>query len=413
MKIVFITFRLAFRNLLRNKRRTLLTVAAISFSLICLEVFGALKDGLHQEMVKTATQFDIGAIQILPRGRAANLTGLEFLPPMEMFEEALAEAGVSHYAGRLTSQALMLGPLKSGAVRLSGVVMEEEQQVTLLSDSLVLGEFPRAGKSVLLGKRLAVSLGVSLHDEVTLVAQDIIGDPVSAPFQIAGIYETGVANLDQTQVYLPLEALQMFLNAPGKISEIAIRTPLQETQERRDLLARIFENKSGKAWTRVKVESWDEVLPDVKQLIDLNSVTMNILIGIVFIIVAMGIANTMTTITFERFREFGAMAAMGTTPAEIVGLVSMESLLLGLVSSVIGTCIGFLLCLYLEIYGIDLTQFTSANQYFANNHILRAVLTWENFFTAQMVTLAVSFLAGLYPAWRASRQDPCQALVHI
>ena len=116
---------------------------------------------------------------------------------------------------------------------------------------------------------------------------------------------------------------------------------------------------------------------------------------------------------FERFREFGTIAALGGTPAGIMGLVTAEAMALGLAASLLGSAIGIPLCLYLAHYGIDLTAFTSSNQYFSNNHVLKAVLTWQEFLATNGFTLVVAMLAGLYPAFCAARQNPAQALTHL
>ena len=127
----------------------------------------------------------------------------------------------------------------------------------------------------------------------------------------------------------------------------------------------------------------------------------------------MGIANTMTTVIFERFREFGTLTALGATPGGIVSLVMTESLLLGLFAALAGSLTGFGACVYLARYGIDLTHFTSANQYFVVGSVLKAVLTPGDLILANTITLATAATAGLYPAWKASRLNPVKALSHV
>ncbi len=139
---------------------------------------------------------------------------------------------------------------------------------------------------------------------------------------------------------------------------------------------------------------------------------MRLLILIVFAIAALGIANTMTMITFERFRELGILAALGLRPGGIVLLIVLESLCLGLIAAALGSLLGIGVCSWLGRHGLDLTRFTSANQYFAAGHVIRAHLLPADLAAANLLTLATALLAGLYPAWKAARLDPVQAIRH-
>jgi ABC-type lipoprotein release transport system permease subunit len=139
---------------------------------------------------------------------------------------------------------------------------------------------------------------------------------------------------------------------------------------------------------------------------------MRLLILIVFFIVALGITNTMSMAIYERIRELGVLAAIGTTPTRIMGMVVIESCYLGIMASLIGSAAGILACAWLSRYGIDLSSFTSNNQYFASGHVLKAHLTAFDFFAANLTTLATALLAGLYPAWKGARLDPVTAMRH-
>jgi len=405
MKSLAITLLLACRNLSRNRRRSLLTISAIAFALVSLLVFNSLKQGLHQTMIATATQTDIGAIQIHGQGYEANRVNLSALPDPVEVSKALASMGITTFARRLKGNGLVLAGPKSAAVLLHGVVNEEERRVTVVHERLIAGVAPAGEKEVMIGQGLARALGLALADPLTIMSQDLFGAPVTRRFTVCGIFQTGVAAFDQGHLFLTLPGLQSYLDADGLISEIAVSVPIAEHTAQVGLLRQ----RLGDAY---RVEPWEAVAPDVTQLIALNDSTMLILIAIVFLIVGMGIVNTMTTIIFERFREFGTIAALGCTPAGIMGLVTAEALALGLAASLLGSTIGITLCLYLARYGIDLTAFTSSNQYFSNNHVLKAVLTWQDLLATNGFTLFAAMAAGLYPAWCAARLDPAHSLSH-
>ncbi|RMG73691.1 MAG: FtsX-like permease family protein, partial [Nitrospirae bacterium] len=125
------------------------------------------------------------------------------------------------------------------------------------------------------------------------------------------------------------------------------------------------------------------------------------------------ITNTMTTLIFERFREFGTLTAIGTPPEGIVTMVLSESALLGIIACVIGTLTGYLVCLYLRQHGIDLNQFTSANQHMAFSHVLKAYALPGDIIKADVITFLTALVAGLYPSLKAARLNPVDALRHV
>ena len=406
MKMLLMYSRIGLRNIRRNVRRSLFTIVAVSFGLFCLIVFEALKVGLHHEMLHSTLNLDAAAIQVHAVGFEQNLAMLQPLPQPAEVEKQLAAAGITHFAARIKSPALVLAGKRSSSVLLAGVMPEQEKEVTFVADKITAGTYLAEPGTLLIGQVLADSLRVGLGDEVTLMVQSMFGRPAARKFTIGGMFRTELASFDRNHLYLDLTTAQHFLDADGVITEIAIRTPPAKAAA----AAEILQRRLGEAY---QVRSWQQNLPDLEQLIELNDATMGLLVIIVFAIVAMGISNTMSTVIFERFREFGTLAAIGTPPRGIVALVVLESFFLGLLAAILGSLAGALACSLLASHGLDLSRFTSANQYFAAGHVLKAYLLPGDLLLAVAVTLATALLAGLYPAVKASRLEPVEALVHV
>jgi ABC-type lipoprotein release transport system permease subunit len=396
--------RLAVRNIWRSPRRSLLTIAAIAFGLFCLIIFQALKVGLHREMVASTVQVDAASLQVVAAGRGEGLTRLQPLRDPRQVVSLLAERSEAAAGMRLRAPGLLSSPAGSAAVVLTGVEPEHEAQVTLVAGRLVTGRYlePRGG--ILLGSVLAESLGVTVGDEVTVLVQTLFGKPASRRLPVRGIYRTALASFDRSHVFLDLPTAQSLFDAADVATAVAVQVP----PEHEAALAAWLRNRLPA--DRYRVATWQELAPDVTQLIDLNDGTMRLLVLIVFAIVALGIVNTMGMSVMERTTEFGVLAALGIRPLQVVVLVILESLALGVVAALAGSLAGVATCGYLASYGLDLTSVTSANPHFATSHVIKAHLVGADLLLANLVGMLTALLAGLVPAWRASRLVPAEAL---
>lgn len=399
--------RIALRNIVRHQRRSLLTIAAVAVSVFCLTVFQALLAGMHQKMAESALGLDTGVIQLHGADFRRNQTRLLPLPAPETIAPAFKAAGLSRFAPRLKAPALILAGRHSSSVQLSGIEPNRESEVTLIRQKMVQGSYQVGPGQILVSKGLADSLGLRVDDPITLMVQSFFGQAKTGRFTVAGLFATGLDSFDQSHVYLSLATAQNLLEAEGAISEVAAACPPAEAE----ILASRLRQQLPPG--RYQVLPWRQLAPDLAQLMELNNATFRLLVCILFAIVAMGIANTMTTVIFERFREFGTLAALGATPGNIVSLVLTESLLLGLFAALVGTLAAAIACIYLGRYGVDLAHFTSTNQYFVAGSVLHAVLAPRDLILANAITLLTAMVAGLYPAWKATKLNPVQALTHV
>ncbi|MHB8791325.1 MAG: ABC transporter permease [Desulfobulbaceae bacterium] len=396
---------IALRNIFRQPRRSALTILAISFSVFCVIVFQALKVGMHQKMVDSALSLDLGTIQIHRTGYEANITLFQSLPEADTLLQTLAENGFTAYSPRIKAPALILAGQRSSSVLLSGIHPEQEQKVTLIHSRLTAGEYlPPDRESLLISQGLADNLKLRVGDDVSLMLQDVFGKPVVKKIRISGLYATGLSSFDMHHLYLPLSTLQNFLAAGSEVTEIALAADPGEAKRLAALLAEKTEPDKH------RITPWQEMAPDIVQLMELNDATFKLLVVIIFFIAAMGIANTMNSVIFERFREFGTIAAIGTTPSEIVTMVSLESLFLGGFACAAGTGAALLVCAFLGVHGVDLSHFTSSNQYFTAGAVLRPAILPGDIASANVITMFTALVAGLYPALKASRLNPVDAL---
>lgn len=403
---LFLYARVALRNVLRNRRRSLFTIAAIAFGLFCLIVFQALKVGLHRQMTDGTVLLETGSLQIHAAGFESNLAELRPIDAPDRVEAALDSAGVSAFGRRLRVPALVLSGAGSSAVMLSGVDPAAEPRVSRIAEKVIQGRYLGNDDRILIGYELAQSLGVKPGGTLSLMAQDPAGFPVSRRFTVGGIYRTELGSFNRSRVFLSLETARKFLRAGDVVTEIAVLVD----RGREERLAATIRTMLPAA--SYQVRTWQEAAPDLSQLIEMNDATMRLLILIVFAIVALGITNTMTMTVYERFHELGVLTAIGTPPSGILAMITLESLFIGAVAAVVGSLAGIAACAWLARHGIDMTHFTSSNQYFAMTHVIKAYLVPGDLVAANGVALATAFLAGLYPAWKAARLEPVKAIGH-
>lgn len=395
--------KLAMRNLWRNPRRSMLTATAIALGLSCLIIFGALKRGLHEEMRNSTVRLETGAVQVHAAGYEANVIHLKPLVNAQGVIEAAKRSGALSHSTRIKVPALVIAGDKSSSVMITGVEPELEQVVTIIASRVVEGSY-LGNDGVLIGASLADSLGITVGQDIGLMAFDKEGSQRRKKFTVSGVFRTELSSFDRGHIYMPITVAQEFLKATGVVTEVVLTGDESAILNN---LRGLLSNEDYVIW------SWQEVAPDVKQIMDINDASLRLIALIVFAIVALGIANTMGMAIVERYREFGIIAALGTTPGSIMGLVLLESLLLGVIASFVGSALGLIACIYLSIHGIDLSLFTSSNQHMAISHILKGNLSALDFLSANVLTITTSVLASCLPALKVSRLRPVDAINHV
>ncbi|PLX95831.1 MAG: hypothetical protein C0620_03535 [Desulfuromonas sp.] len=396
--------KIGLRNLGRNRRRTLLTGSLISFGVLCLIVFQALKVGMHNQMILSTTSLDSGILQIHAPEYRNNRTGLQ---PLAQPDQLVAKLTGHHiaFSARLKTAALILAGPQSSMLSISGVHPDHERQITQIAANLVEGTYLQSAETIVLSRSLAQAMSLAVGDQVTVMAQDSGGQPALIPLRIQGLYDTGLPSFDNTHAYVTLDTMQHLLKADNVITEIAIHSTLNAQSQAESQLHELLDE-------RYVITRWQQNLPDLVQLIELNDTTMSILIVIVFSLVGMGILNTMTMVTYERFQEFGLLSAMGYPPAGVLRMVLYEALFLGVGSAIVGSFVASLICIWLSQHGLDLSQFTSSNPYFTNAHILYPQTRLIDVVSAAAMACLTCVISSVFPAWKVSHLDPVEALRH-
>jgi putative ABC transport system permease protein len=404
--------KLAWRNVKRNKRRSALTVLIAAIGLATLIISNALYDGFHERMISNAVKIFMGHVQVHARGFQDN-PGVEkcfVSPPAEVFS---SKKEVAAFARRVRVQALASSAYNSQPVMVVGIEPERERQVTNVERSIVSGTYlkdsPENGQECLVGEQLLPALRIAPGEKLVLMTQAFDGSIATDAFRIAGVCRTGHPEIDRNTVWIPIKSAQRFLVYGDKISEIVI---LAKSAGKAEALKRSLSRELDQ--NTLEVLSWREIAPDIVQLVELDIAMQRVLMIIIAAIVAAAIMNTMLMAIQERFTELGVIAAIGTRPDQIIGMLLAESFFLGLLGLAAGAVLTGAGLVYFYLHGVHLASFSAGVvKLIGLDTTVHPVVKAGQVLISGLVVLVSSTVVSLIPAFRAAHLEPVKAIRHI
>ncbi|MBI2754653.1 MAG: ABC transporter permease, partial [Betaproteobacteria bacterium] len=399
--------KLAWRNVLRNRRRSAITVLSIAVGLAALTFIWAFIDGQNSQMIRNSTRFLAGDVQVHLKGYhddpTLDLTMADALP---VLANARADLNVEAAAVRLEGKALASRGDKSRGIMLVGVDPQEEAQVSALFNAVVSGR-PLTDNTpgVLIGEQLAQALGLAAGDELLLVGQGYDGSLASGRYPVRGVFRTRLDDLDGRVAVLPLAVVRDFFVAPAGASAIALR--LRD----RDRLDATQTRLSQRLGPRYEVLGWPQLLPMVAVSTRFHAVMGWVVLAVFFGIVAAAVANPILMAVIERTREFGIMLALGTSRGRLLGLVLIEAMLLGGLGLLVGNLLGLTVTGFFAARGIDLGAFGSFVRTMPGlEDVLYPLIQLERSTMLSLLVFAIACLTALYPAAKAALLEPVAAI---
>lgn len=403
---------MAWRNVWRNRRRSLLTILAISLGLAFNIFMRSIGDGFHEQMVDNSVRSHIGHLEVHRAGYHDNPGINKTLPAPEEVERAIQTLpALRGYSLRTLGDGLASTAENSAGVVIVGIDPERERTVTTIDRAVVKGEYLSEGmaRPILIGDRLAVNLKAGLDDKVVLLVQAADGSMGANLFRVVGIFRSGAPELDGGMAFVLRQDAQSLFSLQNRVTEAVIL--LDSSRAVPAAQATLRSELAGK---NVEVLTWYQVEPFLLQFIQLDDAFFYIIVVFFFVVISIGILNTIMMSVFERVREFGVMMALGTRPRQIIKLVVVEAFVLALVGAVVGSAIGVTASVYFAREGMNLSSWAEgAAALGMTSTIVYTKLTAANFVLSNLSVLAVVMLVGLYPAIHASRLRPVEAIRHV
>ncbi|MCB9781052.1 MAG: ABC transporter permease [Alphaproteobacteria bacterium] len=404
--------KLATRNLLRNTRRTLITMAGISLGLAMMMGSNNLAFGSHQDMLRTAIGLLAGHVVVQAEGyqeeNDAELVVTDSTAVAEQLRQAFPDASVGR---RLLVDGLITSPTNARGAALRGVEPSAEAKVIDLDDKVIEGEWlaDDDDRGILMGEEMVDALGIEIGDKVVFMAQPDGDEVQSKLFRLRGIYRTGSPEIDGYIAIVPLQAAQGLYQAKDPATQIAVH--LDSDRQTLPTWERATQVVTADG---LEVLPWQKAIPDVYEFVKLDSAYSDGIWFVLGLIVAMGVVNTVLMSVLERVREFGVMMAVGLKPLKLALMVLAEGLVLGMASAVIGVGLGLLLSWPLVVYGIDMSSMGESMETAGvplSMHMY-AEIDWARLFVYPFIGIGFSVLASLYPAWKVTRLSPIEAIQH-
>lgn len=399
--------KLAWCNVLRNLRRSAITVLSIATGLAALTFIWAFIDGMNQQMIQNSTRFLTGDMQVHQRGYHTDPTlDLTMDPVAPVLAAVRADPNVEAAAVRLEGKALASRGDKSRGIVLVGVQPREEALVSVLFSAVVRGRALQDDQGgVLIGEQLAQALGLAVGDDLLLIGQAYDGSVASGRFPVRGVFRTRIDELDGRVAVMPLEAVRGFFAAPTGASAIALR--LRE-RARIDATQARLSQRLGVGYEAL---AWPQLLPLVAVSARFHEVMAWVVLVVFFGIVAAAVANPILMAVLERTREFGIMLALGTSRARLLGLVLLEALLLGALGLLVGNLLGLSVTALFARVGINLGAFGAALRTMPGlEDVIFPVIRWERSAMVSLLVFATACITALYPAAKAARLEPVAAI---
>jgi len=405
--------KIAWRNLWRRKRRTLITGISIGFGVMLAVTFTGTGDYGYTNMINTSAIMGLGHVTIEPRGynqtpsldKRLRKTG-------QIRERVLAMPGVNDAIVRIMGQAMFASASKTiGGVFMGIDPAQESPEQNLLIRSLVQGELfsGKDSRGVVVGSKMAEKLNLRIGKKLVYTTTDVNGEIVSEMARVTGIFKTGVNEVDGGMVLLPINSVRATLHYDAQDATLlAVIINDQRYAERmRDNIS------LAEGDPQIEVLSWQQTQVELAGVITMDRSGNYISQFLIGLLIAAGILNTLLMSVLERTREFGVMMAVGMSPRTLFMLVVVESLWLAIIGIVIGIIITAPWYAYLYYVGLDFSG-AIGEDYSAGgilvDPLIRIRLYKESIIAILTGVFSLTLLAGLYPAWRAGRIPPVESL---
>ncbi|MBI1767166.1 MAG: ABC transporter permease [Bacteroidetes bacterium] len=400
-------FKLAWRNLWRNRSRSLITMASVFFAVLLAILIASLQDGVYANLIKNAVNFYTGYIQIHKKGywdeRVLDNT---ITKDEKTFGELKNNPDIKFISSRLESFVLASNGDKTKGCFISGIDPEKEAVMISLKDKLIEGKyFSKNDKAILIAEGLAKKLQIRLQDTLVLIGQGYHGATAAGKYPVKGILKFASFEVNDAFLFLPLNEAQILFNADNIVTSYVI---IPESTETLDELKAKLGAFLGNDY---EVQTWKDLLPGLDEHIRMCTADGYIFIAVLYVLVSFGIFGTLLMMMAERGKEFGMLVTIGMKRKQLGLVVLTESILITVMGSVMGAALGIPLTYYFRFNPIQLTgKLGKAYETLGFESNLASSTNGDIVVTQTTIILVIALVLSFYPLIKILGLRPEQAL---
>lgn len=403
---------MAWRNVLRNYRRSAITIAAIAVGLAAMIFLWGFVDGTIQQSIDNFIRIYSGHIQVMAPGfqRTRNLEDSLRVDDQRLAKAAARQPAIEAVSPRIEQFGLASATERSAGVLVIGVDPVRESSVTRLAQFVAQGAWLQAGDdhAIVIGEDLADTLQVRLGEKLVLMTQAADGGLGASAYRVTGLLKSGAEELDRQVAFITVAAAQDLFALKGKVSKWVVRT--RSADAAAAVMAALSRELDP---AHYDVLAWNDLNPHMFQWFDFDIAFMTVILFVVLLVVAIGILNTVLMGVLERTREFGLMMALGTKPHQLVATVLLEACCLTCIGIGLGFALGVAGVWYFGRVGIRIPNMELAMSHVFGSDLVYTVISVRHLLSSISVIVVTSLAVSLYPAWRATRLEPVEAIRHI
>jgi ABC-type lipoprotein release transport system permease subunit len=401
-----VIFTLAWRNLWRNHRRTVIMLAAVTLGVWAMIFMTALMRGMVDDMIADGIRNLPGQAQIHhPKYKDDPSINNSMAPPDKELLAALSNPGIEAWTQRVSVPAVISSERESRGVTLIGIDPDQDSKLGFDIDSIIDGRYLDGSddNGIILGAKMVDRLETRLGKRIVIMSQDPENNLADRGFRIVGIYKAKLASLEEMYVYAGIDTVQQFLKMGNSISEIAVTG-----EDYRDISHWYPQLEQSTAEDRQALP-WYEVDSYLGSMLAMMDGFVLVWIVVIFLAMSFGLVNTLIMAVFERVREIGLMLALGMRPGMILYQILIESFLLLSIGLMLGNIAAYVTILPLQD-GIDISIVAEGMEMMGTGSMLYPALKLSDVILANIVVIILGLLTSILPAWHASRYDPIVAI---
>ena len=403
-------FKIAWRNIYRNKKRSLITITSVFAALFLIILMRALQFGFYDKLIETVVESYAGYVEIHADGFWDNQSlDNSMQVDQQLLDNINSVEGVENIVQRLQTFSLIsVGEKTKGGV-INGVNLSEEQKITDWNKKMVSGSFDLSDNEIIIAKGIAEFFGISENDTLILYGQGYRGMMAAGKYPIKGVIDLKNPDLNKIGLFMTMESVRNYVSSDDISTHIIIDKEKYYNEDK------IVEDLGLILSDDYEVMTWKETLPEIEQTITADSAGGLIMAFILYVIVVFGMFGTVLMMTEERKYEFGVLISVGMSRIRLFGIILVETIILSMVGVVLAVMVTYPISIYYNINPIDMAILMGdgANQMIEEmgfSPMIPMSISWDIPLSHSLVIFIFSLLISIYPAIKISKLNPVKSM---